>query len=59
MCMTAIKLDEARAALLAYATAHPCPGFVIEPGVTTGCIMEPPNDCPTCQAPYEAEQEAL
>ena len=59
MCITDIKLHEAQEALLAYATAYPCPGFVLEPGATTGCTMGPPNDCPTCQTVWEAEQEAL
>ena len=59
MCITDIKLHEAQEALLAYAAVNPCPGFVIEPGVTTGCAYGRPNDCPTCQAVYEAQMKDL
>ena len=53
MCITAIKLHEAQEALLSYAAIHPCPGFVVEAGVTTGCSYG--ADCPTCQALHEAQ----
>lgn len=53
MCITAIKLREAQEALLSYAAIHPCPGFVVEAGFTTGCSYG--ADCPTCQALHEAQ----
>jgi hypothetical protein len=51
------KLFAAQEALVAYATVCPCPGFVIEPGVTTGCDGSA-DDCPTCHALRDALGES-
>lgn len=37
------------AALRAYASAYPCPGIEVEPGMTSGCNGQF-DDCPTCAA---------
>src|SRR5689334_19416210 len=49
------ELRQAREALSAYASAYPCPGIEIEPGITSGC--EGGSDCPTHQA-LAATQES-